>query len=257
MTSTPPRGIVTPEAVVLEFETASVGSRSIAILLDVLVQGFAFWLLALALALGGQAAGGTVVTIAILILAFLILFGYPAAMETLWNGRTLGKAALGLRVVTREGAPIRFRHAAIRTIFGLVDFFLLFGSVAVLTVLLTKRNQRLGDLVAGTIVLRERTAADRTVSVAFPPPRGYEGYVASLDVSVLKPDQYAVIRSFLMRVFELTPPARMSIAVRLANPTAIAMHHQPPQTVGPEIFLACVAAAYQQRHAAVPRPSPF
>lgn len=257
MSATPPRGIVTPEAVVLEFETASVGSRSIAMVLDVLLQAVVLWLLIFALALGSEAVGSTVVIILVVIMVFLVLFGYPAAMETLWNGRTLGKAALGLRVVTREGAPIRFRHAAIRTIFGLVDFWLLFGSVAVLTIILTRRNQRLGDLVAGTIVLRERTAAGRTVAVTFPPPPGYESYTASLDVSALRPEQYAVIRSFLMRVFELTPGARVALAVRLANPTAMAMHHRPPPTVPPEVFLACVAAAYQQRHALAGASSPY
>ena len=91
------------------------------------------------------------------LLTFVVLWGYPTVMETLWRGRTIGKIALGLRVVTVEGAPVRFRHAAIRATLGLVDFLLTSGAGAVVSVLMTHRSQRLGDLVAGTVVLRERT----------------------------------------------------------------------------------------------------
>jgi uncharacterized RDD family membrane protein YckC len=250
MDTSPSRGIVTPEAVVLEFETAGVGSRVVAQVLDLLLEGAV--LLALLLVLTLSAAGGlggdTAAQIAAVVLIFLVLVGYPVAMETLWNGRTLGKAAMGLRVVTSEGGPIRFRHAAIRTMFALAELWAM-SFVAVLSVLLTKRNQRVGDLAAGTIVLRERNAASGAVAVAFPPPPGFEGYVASLDVGRLREPQYELIRSFLLRVFELTPPARASLAVRLANPTAIAMEHAPPPMVGPELFLVCVASAYQRRSA--------
>jgi uncharacterized RDD family membrane protein YckC len=255
MSVPPPRGIVTPEAVVLEFETAGAGSRTVAILLDLLVQIAALLLMALALGLAGEGGvGSTVLVIAALVFIFLILLGYPVAFETLWNGRTLGKAALGLRVVTQEGGPVRFRHAAIRGIFGLVELWMFTGSIAVVTVVLSRRNQRLGDLVAGTIVLRDRVVAGHAVAVSFPPPPGYEAYVASLDVSGLDAEQYAVIRSFLMRVFELSAEARPVLAGRIAEPTAAVMRHTPPPYVGPELFLVCVAAAYQLRHARVASP---
>ena len=151
-------GIVTPEAVVLEFETAGIGSRVIAGLIDLTVQGAA--LAAILIGIGtlastGLDAGGIGAAI-IYVLIFLVIFGYPAALETLWRGRTLGKAAMGLRVVTVEGAPIRFRHAAIRSIFSLVDWLATQGVVGITALLVTKRNQRVGDLLAGTIVLRER-----------------------------------------------------------------------------------------------------
>jgi hypothetical protein len=159
-----------------------------------------------------------------------------------------------VRVVTSEGGPIRFRHAAIRGIFGLVEIWIFLGSIAIVSMIATQRNQRIGDLVAGTIVLRERSAAGPGVAVSFPTPHGYEAYVASLDVSPLSPEQYSVIRSFLMRVLQLSWPARSALAVRLANPTAVLMRHTPPPQVGPELFLVCVAAAYQQRHGGPPAP---
>jgi uncharacterized RDD family membrane protein YckC len=252
MATTRTSGIVTPEAVVLEFETAGVGSRTIAELLDLLIQITALVALTFVASFasaGGVELGQTAAVILALLFSFLVIVGYPVALETLWNGRTLGKAAMGLRVVTQEGGPIRFRHAAIRGIFALVEIWAFLGSIAVLSIVFSKRNQRLGDLVAGTIVLRERTAAGSGLAVAFPIPPGYEAYVTSLDVTAVTPDQYSVIRSFLMRILNLSPAARATLAVRLANPTAMRMHHDPPPGVGAELFLICVAAAYQRRHA--------
>jgi uncharacterized RDD family membrane protein YckC len=260
VSSQQPSGIVTPEAVLLEFETAGVGSRTAAELIDVAVQLTLLLLMSLAVSfLAGVVGGGSGVVAAILflVLTFLVILGYPVAFESLWNGRTLGKAALGLRVVTVEGGPVRFRHAAIRGILGLFSLWITFGSVAVLSVILTARNQRLGDLAAGTLVLRERTAsATAAMAMSFPAPRGYEAYVTSIDVSALTSDQYGVIRSFLIRVLDLTLAARSALAVSLANRTAEQLHHTPPPGVAPEIFLACVAAAYQIRHGG-PAPATF
>lgn len=243
------RGIVTPEAVVLEFETAGVPSRGIGFLLDLLIQGVALLvvLIGLGITVGNASGGETLFIVVAMLVSFVVIFGYPAAMETLWNGRTIGHAVMGLRVVTREGAPVRFRHAAIRSIFRIVEGIMLFGAPAVLSMTFTPRDQRVGDLVAGTIVLRERSAARVPVPVSFPPPPGHEAYVASLDVSGVTADQYALIRSFLLRLNELVPRARAELAVRLANPLAVRMHHQPPPDVSPEFFLACTAAAYQAR----------
>ena len=244
-------GIVTPEAVVLEFDTAGIGSRTIAEVLDLLIQLAVLVALSIVLSLastGGVELGQTLAVILTVVMTFLVIVGYPVVMETMWNGRTLGKAAMGLRVVTQEGGPVRFRHAAIRGILGLVEIWIFIGSIAIVSILFSPRNQRIGDLVAGTIVLRERTAAGPGIAVRFPVPPGFESYVASLDVTPLSAEQYSVLRSFLIRVLELSPPARMTIAVRLANRTAVLLRHTPPPTVSPEMFLVCVAAAYQQRH---------
>jgi uncharacterized RDD family membrane protein YckC len=244
-----PAGIVTPEAVLLEFETAGAGSRAAAEVLDVALQAVVLVLAALAVAAVDSSSGRTGAVVISLGLFLLVLVGYPVAAESLWNGRTLGKAALGLRVVTVEGGPIRFRHAAIRGIIGLFEIYLTLGLVALLAIIFGRRDQRLGDHVAGTIILRERTAPGRqAVAVNFPAPWGLEAYVASLDVSALTSEQYGIIRSFLLRVLELSHDARWSLAVKLANATALELHLTPPPGVGPEPFLACVAASYQRRH---------
>jgi uncharacterized RDD family membrane protein YckC len=252
------QGIVTPEAVLLEFETAGVGSRTIARMIDLFVQLAALY--ALVFVIGVASLGGTPDVVGIILVAAGVLgiaLGYPIAFEALWNGRTPGKAAMGLRVVTVEGAPVRFRHAAVRGIVGLVDLLVPpGGATAIVAAILSRRTQRLGDMAAGTIVLRERAATAATSAVSFRPFPGWEAYTASLDVAALRPDEYGIVRSFLMRVNQLDPGARGALAVRLATPVAARLRHTVPDGVHPEHFLVSVAAAYQQRHGGPSAPPP-
>jgi uncharacterized RDD family membrane protein YckC len=244
-------GIVTPEAVVLEFETAGLASRLLSGFVDAVVQVLVLFLVLLAV-YGLSEAGlefGGIGTALLYVLVFLLLFGYPAAFETLWRGRTPGKALLGLRVVTIEGGPIRFRHAAIRAMLGMFDKYVGSGLVGVVTVLATRRNQRMGDLVAGTIVLRERSGARAPAAVWFSPPQGLESYVASLDVARLGHEDYGTVRSFLLRAGSLSPAARAHLAGQLAGPLAARLSTQPPVGLPAELFLVCIAAAHQQRNA--------
>jgi uncharacterized RDD family membrane protein YckC len=251
------RGVVTPEAVVLEFETASVASRSLAQAVDLGVRFGMLMAVSVAAGVLSTVVGTTPGIVVIYLGLFFVLFGYPALFEARWNGQTVGKRVLGLRVVTVEGSPVRFRHAAIRSVVGIVDFMLPpIGVSATCVSLLNRRNQRLGDVFAGTIVLRERTGAAFPVPVSFPPLPGYELYARSLDVGGVTPEQYAVLRSFLLRVNTLTVGARAHIGTRLANAVARGMHHTPPAAVSPETFLVSVAAAYQLRQGGPPVPLP-
>lgn len=243
--------IVTPEAVVLEFEPAGVASRLLAYLLDL---GAQFFVLSTVLnvlglgALGGDTIQGIVIAL-MAISVFATIFGYPVVGETFWRGRTLGKAALGLRVVTVEGGPVTFRHAAIRSMFVVVDVFSMFGLVGLLSMMFTKRSQRLGDLVAGTIVLRERTTtpAALLMPVRFAPPPGLEGYAASLATGAMSHEEYGAVRSLLLRASSLPRAVRASLAQDIAEPIAKRLRVTPPSNVAPEVFLVCVAAAYQRR----------
>jgi uncharacterized RDD family membrane protein YckC len=264
MAQASPTRMVTPEAVALEFQTANVGSRILAFLVDLLVvgTGIAVGVTAVALAVN---ASGAVLPEWLVVAMFLVLlpgwwFGYFTASEALWRGRTLGKAALGLRVVTREGAPVRFRHAAIRTLLGTVDFALGSGFFAVVSILFSRDNQRLGDMVAGTLVLRERSAAGQLAPASFDPPPGLEAYTATLDVAGMAAEEYQAVRGFLLRAGQLTPAARASLAVQLATPLAARLRPPPPDGLPPEGFLRAVAAAYQRRQRAAaggpPLPSP-
>lgn len=244
------RSIVTPEGVVLDLETAGIASRGLARTLDAAIQGLILLVLVLVagLLLG---ASGALATVLLLAGIALVLLGYPALTEIAMRGRSPGKAVFGLRVVTVEGAPAAPRHAFIRSALGLVDFLLPPGGLlAVLVALPSPRNQRLGDLVAGTMVLRERTAAAPPAAVWFNPPPGLEAYASSIDVSGVTDGQLALVRSFLLRASHLSPEARQALALRMASPLAAALG-QPPPGVLPEPFLVCVVAAHQRRQ----RPS--
>jgi uncharacterized RDD family membrane protein YckC len=245
--------VVTPEAVPLTLETANIGSRFLAVAIDWTLQGVTLLALLLgvtALIGATDAQLGTGVAVALFfLLTFALVWGYPTVMETLWRGRTLGKAALGLRVVTVEGAPVRFRHAALRATLGLVDFLLTSGGAAVISALLSSRSQRLGDLVAGTVVLRERTGLRAPIAVEFPVPPGLEPYAQTVDVARVTASDYGTIREFLLRASSLEPTVRYDLARRVAEPVASRVQPRPPLGVPPEAFLLCVAAVYQRRQA--------
>jgi uncharacterized RDD family membrane protein YckC len=234
---------------VLDLEDAGIASRALAKSIDAAIQAAALVALLLLAALVATYVAPVAAIVLVIVGIAATLFAYPALFEALWRGRTPGKAALGLRVVTVEGAPVRAVHAFTRSALQLVDFFLPPGGLfAVLAALFSSRNQRLGDLVAGTVVLRERSAAGAPTAVAFAPPPGWEPYALSLDVSRVTDDQYELVRSFLLRVSELDPGARFALASRLAGPLAARMGHSPPPGVHPEPFLVCVAAAHQHRN---------
>ncbi|MGI8757741.1 MAG: RDD family protein [Acidimicrobiales bacterium] len=239
--------LVTPEAVVLELETAGLGSRLPAALIDLAIQGVLLVVASVALLGIGDATSATAGVVVLLLVFSAVLLGYPIAFETLWRGRTPGKAALGLRVVTTDGAPVRFRHAAVRGFLTLVDFYLTSGAGAVLSVLFTRDNQRLGDLAAGTLVLRQRSGAEAPRPVEFRVPPGHEAYAATLDLARLTAADALAVRSFLLRSGGLPTQTRGPLAVQLATTVAGRIAHSPPGGTDPEMFLVCVAAVHQSR----------
>lgn len=243
------RGIVTPEAVVLEFDTAGIASRALARALDALIQG-ALMLALVMVAVGALGGQGWVALVLVIVGGALIVLGYPIITEVTMRGRSPGKAALGLRVVTVEGAPISLRHAFVRSAIGIIDFlFVPGGLIAVVVALFSSRSQRLGDVFAGTMVLRERSAARPAMAVWFNPPAGFESYTASLDVSAITDAQFGIVRAYLLRLADLSPEARGALSVQLATPLVQLMQHHTPPGVHADHFLQCVAAAYQRRHA--------
>ena len=166
-----------------------------------------------------------------------------AAFETLWRGRTLGKAAMGLRVVGVDGTTVRFQQAFLRAAVGLVDFFLIpIGFVAVVSVLLSPRDQRLGDMAAGTLVVRERVGEPDVAPAWFRPPSGWERYAASLDVAALDEDAYyGWCANYLLRAPSW--PAAPATTWRCASPTRWrCASGTPRRRTCTRTFLVCVAA---------------
>jgi uncharacterized RDD family membrane protein YckC len=238
-------GVVTPEAVVLELPTAGVATRAFARLLDLVVQ------FVLAMVLGylviPLAAIGVSPTLVALVVVVVVLLGVPIGMEVASRGRSVGKALFGLRVVGTDGSPVAPRQSVVRGLVALVDLYASLGFLAIVTAMFSPASQRPGDLAGGTVVIRERNRATTEVPIAFHPPAGYEAYVASLDVGALDEEDFSLIRSFLLRVTELAPAARASLALELAEGVRGRIHHVLPAAIDPELFLVCVASAYQSR----------
>ncbi len=186
--------IVTPEAVVLDFERAGVASRSIAFLLDLIGLGLVVGvLLYVVFQTAGDEADGTAGALIAILSSLAMVIIWFCGFETLWRGRTLGKAAMGLRVVGVDGTTVRFQQAFLRAAVGIVDFFLIpIGFIAVVSALLSPRDQRLGDMAAGTFVVRERSATADVAPAWFRPPYGWERYAGSIDVTAIDDDVYTV-----------------------------------------------------------------
>lgn len=221
--------ITTPEGVELELQLAGLGSRFIAQTLDLLLKGAAIALLVLML----SALGLTGVAIMIPSIA-LILYAYDVVFETFSNGRTPGKRAVRLRVLRAGGEPVDFMSSAIRNVLRLVDGLPTSYVPGIVSILATKRNQRLGDLAAGTIVIHEEPVAAPAAGPApvaagwgqppgggwgqpawQPPPPVPAGAV--WDVSAVGAEELAVVRSFLERRWTLEPAARGQLALQLAD----------------------------------------
>ena len=249
-------GIVTPEAVVLDIERAGVPSRVLALSLDFLALAIIWYLLALGLITTlGEVDGVAGAVFAVLTSIGLYLLWF-CGFET-WMQRTPGKAALGLRVVSADGTPVRFVQTFLRALIGIVDFLVPpVGFTAVASCLLSPRDQRLGDIAAGTLVVRNRSAVQFYAPASFPIPYGFEGYVNSLDLGAMTEAQYGLLRNFLLRAHRMTPVARGQLAVRLVNPMSRVLRHDPPRGLHPETFLVCVVAAWQRAHGSGPPPLP-
>jgi uncharacterized RDD family membrane protein YckC len=151
--------VATPERVAFRFETAGLGSRFVAQLIDGLI--LAAMLLALGLVSAGISTFLGATTAAALLFGlggFALLWAFWILPEALWSGQTVGKVVMHLRVVDATGGPIGPGQAVVRNLFRIVDFLPLYYAVGTVAIFLTGRNQRVGDLAAGTIVVRERMA---------------------------------------------------------------------------------------------------
>jgi uncharacterized RDD family membrane protein YckC len=207
--------IATPEGVDLELTLAGVGSRFSAAIIDFLIQIALLAALAVAFLLTGDFGGWGGAAFAIL--AFLLFAGYDVLFEVLASGRTPGKRLNGIRVVRVDGTPVRFLTSTVRNVLRLIDM-LFFYLVGIVSILVTRRNQRIGDLAAGTLVVRERMAATPKSEYAGPPatPRP-AGEWQSWDVGGVTAEELSAVRAFLARRYELTPEARRLLGDELAE----------------------------------------
>jgi uncharacterized RDD family membrane protein YckC len=237
--------LVTGEAVVLELRLAKVASRLLSLAIDLAVQ--VALLIVGILVIGGVAGSVDDAAAAAMMSVFLVtvIVGYPVAFETLSRGRTLGKLALGLRVVREDGGPIRFRHALVRGLAAVIEIWVTVGAVALVISLASSKGKRLGDFLAGTVVVRERVPVSAAPMVAMPPILA--GWASGLDLSRLPDDLALAARQFLSRSRELSPEVRESMGARLAGSMAAHTSPPPPPGVPPWAFLSAVLAERRRR----------
>ncbi|MFF3845501.1 RDD family protein [Streptomyces sp. NPDC002328] len=240
--------LVTGEAVALELQPARLPSRSLAALLDLAVVVVGYVVVSIAL-LAATASLDEAAQTAVSIASFLlVLVGAPIAVETLSHGRSLGKLACGLRVVRDDGGPIRFRHALVRGALGVVEILLTAGVVACVASLVSARGRRLGDVFAGTLVVRERVPVARSGFVP-PPPPWLAGRFTALDLSAVPDGLWLAIRQYLGRMDQLDPQVGRAMAERLAGELAARTGAPVPPGVQAAAFLAAVVQERQVREA--------
>ncbi|OLT33778.1 hypothetical protein BJF79_07695 [Actinomadura sp. CNU-125] len=236
--------LVTGEAVALDIRVARLASRGCALLIDLVLQ-VAILNIAVYVASATALVADEAWAIGLSLLATVaVLVGYPCASETFTRGRTLGKMALGLRVVGDDGGPIRFRQALVRALAGFIEFWTLYGSPALIASFCNRRGKRLGDMFAGTVVIQERSGSGLLRPVAIMPAHLIP-WARTLELSMLSDELAMTARQYLSRFWELRTDVRDSLGQRIAGDVA-AVVSPPPPPGRPEIMLSAVLA--ERRH---------
>ncbi len=226
--------IETPERVPLHFALASIGNRFLACAIDHTLQALTLLLMFVAFAalanfssLGDQLTSAPKWVYAVLIVVvFLIISGYFAFFEWLWSGQTPGKRWMKLRVIREDGRPVTFWEASVRNLLRSFDMMPApFYSIGLISVFSSSRDQRVGDLVAGTVVVREREAEAPAFAQVFAAPvsdpaqrRSFKPVEFVADLSSLKEPEIEVVETFLRRRWDLADVPRQWMAWRVSLP---------------------------------------
>jgi len=271
--------IETPEQIRLEFPLAGVGSRFLALALDYLIQiaigaafGLAWTAIVSALTLSSKTAGMWGVAF-FFIGVFLLQFGYFAIFEALWNGQTPGKRRMHLRVIEDSGRPINVYAAVARNLLRIVDGLPGFYAVGILSVLLSSKNKRLGDYVAGTVVVHERPLDQQSVTgwqpapaKPAPKPPFMTGSVLGINPPPVRPvpvedpkipsgynagflsaAEFGLIETFLLRRAQLEVGVRAQMARQILGKIASRLQLRPEDLARAETLLEKLATEYRDQ----------
>ena len=210
--------VETPERVELSLEVAGMGTRALAYLVDALLM-FLFWttvsfLASFVIELSPDffASLASTVQAGVVFGIFLVQWGYWVTFETLWSGQSPGKRALQIRVVKLDGSPVTFVENALRSLGRVADFLPALYATGLLTMAIHPRSRRLGDLLAGTLVVRERKIDLSRYDAPELKP------VIALGALALTAEEFELVASYLSRAGSLTPEARARVAVKVAEP---------------------------------------
>lgn len=254
--------LLTPESVELEFTLAGIGSRALAILVDLHVLTLAlvlFWvlwgifsaqLLNYLERLGMNYRALPIWLLAIALLgSFIVSTGYFAVFELMWQGQTPGKRFAKIRVIRDDGRPIGMGQAALRALLQPFDYFLFIGFFLIL---FGKREKRLGDWVAGTIVIQEERPEVKTRLTLSEAAKQLAVELPNLArLSALQPDEFAVVSDYLHRRDWMSRNGRSEVSLKLARRVREIVQFQSiPEGLTSDQFLEAVYVAYQNQLAA-------
>ncbi|HEX3245360.1 MAG TPA: RDD family protein [Chloroflexota bacterium] len=254
--------LVLPENVELVFQVAGVGSRTMAAIVDYVVLYGGVLAAVIGFSLNRAFLRGLIRSLPlppwvtdfgeagalaiVVLLVFFAWWGYFLLFEMLWNGQTPGKRVFHLRVVRRDGQPISPTASLVRNVVRAADMFFLLGLVVMI---IDRQSRRLGDLAAGTLVIREPTGGGRALieGVALPDNSLLAAKLAPLAARITM-EHYALIREYFMRARLMSPTRARDLGASLAADIAMQLDTEPTDVGDPEIFLAAVAQAFEIRH---------
>lgn len=237
--------VVTGEAVVVEVRVAGMPSRCLALVIDILAQGAILLGFTFVAANVPAFADSALAGMLTLLFAVLTLVGYPVVFETLTRGKSLGKLVLGLRVVSDDGGPERFRQALFRALASVVEIWITSGALAFIASLVSERGKRLGDVFAGTLVISDRAPRAGDTLIAMPPQLA--SWARRLELARLPAEVADTARQYLVRWHDLAPAVREEMGARIAAQTALYVSPPPPPHVPPHAYLSAVLAERRRR----------
>ena len=248
--------IETPEQISLDLPLAGIGSRFLAVALDTLIQiGVAvvtviLWLAISALVTGVRTGGARTMwaTALVVVSAFLLHYGYFGFFEAIWHGQTPGKRYTHLRVVKTNGQPIGVYESVTRNLIRIVDSFPEVYVIGILSALLSSQSKRLGDYVAGTVVIRELPVEPPPQTGAAARPVGDKsGHDVNRYVAGLTDEEFQLIEAFLQRRNQLGGDVRRNIANQISTRIATRLRIPGEDRRRPEDLLEKLAAGYRAR----------
>ncbi|GAA2234785.1 RDD family protein [Rarobacter faecitabidus] len=242
-------GTVLSEGVVADTRPVAFAVRLLSGIIDALAVLLALWALMTGLAaldrlLPGGLDEDTVAVAQILTFvgAFVAL---PTIVETFTRGRSLGRLAMGIRIVRDDGGPIRFRHALIRALVAVFEIWMTSGAIAIAVSFFNNKGKRLGDLLAGTYAIRVRGGTIKTSPLVM--PADLAPWARHADLRQLDPRRALVARQFLERAHKLAPGPRAALGNQIAGMLEPSVAPGPPPGTHPEAFIAAVLAERRDR----------
>ena len=237
--------LVTGEAVALDLPAASLGARIVSGLIDVVVTMILFVAAIFVFVVAALQADGALIWASFIATMIVVFLVYPATLETLTRGKSLGKLVCGLRTVRDDAGPITFQHAFVRALIGFVEIYVFTGVPAFFSALMSSRGKRLGDYAAGTYVVRDRVRLRLSPPTLMPPPLA--AWARQADMASLPTGLALAVRQFLGRLPTLDPQSRATIGTRLADQVSQHVAPVPPPGTPPEAYLAAVIASRRER----------